>query len=125
MKTTDLALQEVYSLIKASEITTPLYKLNKPSKKSHTEYIVLNALPIGPGTLQKCYVNVNYHVKDLSSGMPDMATLEAGTAALMAELEIANVAGILIDFEQQEYFREDSLGEHYSNIRLSVKIINT
>lgn len=125
MKTTDYALQKVYSLIKASEFQKPTYKLTKPSKKSHAEYIVLNALPIGPGVLQKCYVNVNYHVKDLSSGMPDLAKLEAGTTTLMTFLEEVTETAILIDFESQEYFREEALGEHYSNIRLSVKILNT
>lgn len=124
MKTTDFAINKVFSLIKASSFGKPVYKLTKPSKTSVTEYVALNALPIGPGTLQKCYVNVNYHVKDLSSGMPDFAKLEAGTATLMTFLESVTESGILIDFEQQEYFREDALGEHYSNIRLSVKIIN-
>lgn len=124
MKTSDFAINEVYSLLVA-EVETPVYKLTKPSKKKDDEYIVLNSLPINAGVLQKCYVNVNYHVKDLSAGISDTATLESGTATLMGILEDVPAKGIIIDFESQEYFREESLGEHYSNIRLSVKIINT
>ena len=125
MKTTDFAINEVYRLISASTIETPVYKLTKPSKKKESQYIVLNALPISDGVLQKCRVNVNYHVKDLASGIPDMATLETGTASLMGLLQDVPAKGIIIDFESQEYFRESQLEEHYSNIRLSVKIINT
>lgn len=125
MKATDFAINEVYRLISGSAIATPVYKLTKPSKKKDTEYIVLNALPISSGILQKCYVNVNYHVKDFSPGMADMVTLQDGTKALMDLLENVPAKGIIIDFESQEYFKETQLEEHYSNIRLSVKIINT
>ncbi|WP_372932440.1 hypothetical protein [Mariniphaga sediminis] len=128
MKTTDFAIQRVYSILNESVdvwlLDLPIYKLTKPSKKKDTEYIVLNSLPIGPGVLQKCRVNVNYHVKDLSPGIPDLEKLEANTASLMALLEDVPAKGIIINFESQEYFREDGLGEHYSNIRLSVKIVN-
>jgi len=124
MKTTDFAIQRVFSLIKDSEITLPVYKLTKPDKKSHLQYIVINALPISEGVLQRCYVNVNLHVRNLTSGMPDLKKLEEGTAVLMALLEDVPATGIIINFEQQAYLREDSLNEHYSNIRLSVKIVN-
>lgn len=124
MKTTDFAIQRVFSLIKDSEITLPVYKLTKPDKKSHLQYIVINALPISEGVLQRCYVNVNLHVRNLTSGMPDLKKLEEGTAALMDLLEYVPVTGIIINFESQVYLREDALNEHYSNIRLSVKIVN-
>lgn len=126
MKTTDFAINEVYSILtEAAGFETTVYKLTKPSKKKESQYIVLNALPITSGVLQKCRVNVNYHVKDLTSGIPDMATLETGTATLMGLLQDVPAKGIIIDFESQEYFCESQLEEHYSNIRLSVKIINT
>lgn len=124
MKTTDFAIHRVFSLIKESELTHPVYKLTKPDKKNHLQYIVINALPISEGVLQRCYVNVNYHVRNLTSGMPDLKKLEEGTAALMALLEYVPVTGIIINFESQVYLREDALNEHYSNIRLSVKIVN-
>lgn len=125
MKTTDAAINEVYRLISVSSVETPVYKMTKPSRKVDTEYIVLNALSITSGVLQKCYVNVNLHVKDLSPGMADMVKLQDGTSALMTLLQDVPAKGIIIDFEMQEYHRESQLEEHYSNIRLSVKIINT
>jgi len=125
MKTTDFAIHKVYSIIKSSEMEQEVFKLTKQTKKNLSEYIVINALPISDGVLQKCRVNVNYHVKDLLSGVPDMKKLEDGTANLMTLLEDVPATGIIIDFESQEYHSENELGEHYSNIRLSVKIINT
>lgn len=125
MKTTDFAINEVYRLISGSAITTPVYKLTKPTKKKDSGYIVLNALPITPGVMQKCYVNVNYHVKDLSPGMADTSALQTGTIALMSLLENVPAKGIIIEFESQQYYSESQLEEHYSNIKLSVKIINT
>lgn len=123
MKTTDTAISSVYTLL--SGMNKPLYKLEKPAKNVHTEYIVVNSLPINSGVLQKCYVNVNYHVKDLSPGIPNMTLLESATASLMVILTSNSSSGILIDFESQEYIKEESLNEHYSNIKVSVKIINT
>lgn len=124
MKTTDFAINRVFSLIKASAITSPVYKLSKPTDTVNSEYIVLNALPISEGVLQKCRVNVNYHVKDLKPGIPDLGKLETGTAQLMTTLQEVPEKGIIIDFESQEYHCEPQLNEHFSNIRLSVKIIN-
>ena len=124
MKTTDAAINRVFSLIKASAIKLPVYKLTKPTDVSASEYIVINALPISAGVMQKCTVNVNYHVKNLKSGMPDLSKLETVTASLMSLLQEDSGQRILIDFESQEYFREDEIGGHYSNIRLKVKIVN-
>lgn len=124
MKTTDYAINRVFSIIKASAITLPVYKLIKPTDLVHSEYIVINALPINEGVLQKCRVNVNYHVKDLKNGMPDLAKLETLTATLMGLLQDVTSNRDIINFESQEYFREDQLGEHYSNIRLSLKVVN-
>lgn len=124
MKTTDFAIDKVYQVIRASALTQPVYPLTKPSTKSDTEYIVINALPIGEGVLQKCIVNVNLHVKDLSSGMADLKKLTTVTASLMTLLENIAERGIIVNFESQEYFKEEELGYHYSNIRLKVKIVN-
>lgn len=123
MKTTDFAINKIYSLLSGAVIV-PVHKLTKPTKEADPEYIVVNALPISEGVLQKCHVNVNYHVKDKAPGIPDVEKLESGTATLMNILQTVSETGILIDFESQEYHRESPLNEHYSNIRLSVKIIN-
>jgi len=123
MKTTDVAIDKVYLLLKGK--IDNVYKLRKPTKSSHTNYVVINSLPISSGVLQKCYVNVNYHVKDLISGLADMKTLRTGTDLLMTNLQLYQEKGMIIEFENQQYFSESQLDEHYSNIRLSVKIINT
>lgn len=125
MKTTDTAINQVHAILTGSGgVSVPVYKLSKPTGKKESEYIVLNALPITHGVLQKCRVNVNYHCADLKPGIPDMEKLEDMTSDLMALLTIVSTTAILIDFESQEYHRESQLNEHYSNIRLIVKIIN-
>ncbi len=124
MKTTDTAINRVFSLIKTSTITLPVYKLTKPSEIAAAEYIVINALPISTGVMQKCIVNVNYHVKNLKPGMPNLSKLETVTASLMTLLQENSAQRILIDFDSQEYFNEEDKEEHYSNIRLKVKIVN-
>ena len=79
--------------------------------------------------MQKCYVNVNYHVKDIDGGagvgfIPDSTKLEAGSALVLAALKQVTAASFLIDFESQETIREEGLTEHYSNLRFSFKNIN-
>ena len=123
MKTSDYAINQIYSIL--SDATgIAIFKLTKPGKRNDNEFIVINSLPIGAGVLQKCWVNVNYHVADLQPGTPDLTKLEAGTQQFMTVLEDVSETGMHIDFESQEYFREPELNKHYSNIRLSVKLIN-
>jgi hypothetical protein len=125
MKTTDTAINRIYSLLTgAGGLTCPVYKLNKPTANKDTEYVVINSLPVNSAVMQYCHVNVNYHVADLKPGMADTETLEDGTASVQALLHQKDTTGILIDFESQEYIREQSLKEHYSNIRYFVKLLN-
>lgn len=125
MKTTDFAINQVYSILTGTGgVEIPVYKLLKPTKEAESEYIVINSLPIGYGVMQMVVVNVNYHVDDLAPGIPDMATLETGTETLMGLLATVHETGILIDFENQEYIPEPGIDETYSNIRLKVKIVN-
>lgn len=126
-QTTDFVIDIVYSLL--GSITKPKYRKTKPTKSTAPEYVVINALPINSQTLQKCYVNVNYHVKDIDGGLstgliPDEAKLKAGSALVMAALTSVSTTSYFIDFESQETIREDGLGEHYSNMRFSFKNIN-
>lgn len=123
MKTTDLAINKVFSKVKPAFLI-PVYKYEKPTSKTDTEYIVINSLPINSDVMQKCRVNVNYHVKDKTPGILNEEKLVSATAAIMAVIEVAE-KGWIIEFESQEYHGEPQLNEHYSNIRLSVKIINT
>jgi hypothetical protein len=126
-QTTDYIIGIVYTLL--GSITKPKYLKTKPSKSTATEYVVINSLPINANVMQKCYVNVNYHVKDKDQGagvgfVPDTAKLETGSALILAALKQVSTTSYLIDFESQETIREESLGEHYSNLRFSFKNIN-
>lgn len=126
-KTSDFAVGLVLGLL--SSINKPKYRNTKPSASTATEYIVINSLPINANVMQKCYVNVNYHVKDLNGGVgignvPDITKLEAGSTSVLSVLKKVTTSNYLIDFESQETIREEQLGEHYSNLRFSFKNIN-
>lgn len=131
-KTTDYVIGIVRSLL--GSISVPKYLQTKPTPKAGdapvAEYIVINALPITSNVMQKCYVNVNYHVKDIAPGIKDVTKIEAGSALVLTALKEASAAAsgasdaYMIDFESQETIREESLGEHYSNLRFSFKNIN-
>lgn len=123
---TDAVIAIVRGLL--STITVPKYLQTKPTPRTGdapvTEYVVINALPINADVMQRCYINVNYHVRDLASGVKDTTKITAGTAAIMAILKEVTESNYLIDFESQETIREEKLGEHYSNMRFSFKYIN-
>jgi len=126
-KTTDYIIGIVYSLL--GSITKPKYLKTKPTKAVAAEYVVINSLPVNANVMQKCYVNVNYHVKDTDGGpgvglIPDTTKLEVGSALVLAALKEVTTTAYLIDFEGQETIREEQLGEHYSNLRFSFKNIN-
>jgi hypothetical protein len=126
-QTTDYVIGIVYLLL--GSITKPKYLKTKPTSANDTEYIVINSLPINADVMQKCYVNVNYHVKDKDQGpnvgfVEDTAKLEAGSQAVMALLQKVTTTAYLIDLESQDTIREEGLGEHYSNLRFSFKNIN-
>lgn len=123
MKTTDIAINKVYSILKTGNVK-PLFKWLKPTNKKAPEYTVINALPVGDGVIQKCRVNVNFHAKDLNAGIPDIETLETATATIMGLVQEVAQRDIVIEFESQQYIKEPQLEEHYSNIRLSVKMLN-
>jgi hypothetical protein len=124
MKTTDYAIDHVYRLLTGADgVDVPVWKHTKPATDKSNEYIVLNALPINAAVVQFVRVNVNYYAKD-TNGTIDTETLQDATADLMGRLTQVNGAGIYIDFESQQYVREASIGYHFTNIRLFIKIIN-
>ena len=125
MKMTDVAINRVYGLLTAAGgLTIPVYKLTKPSSEKPAAYVVINSLPVTSAIMQRCHVNVNVHVTDPMPGMPDTDTLADLTSDAVALLHRVDASGILIDFESQEYIRDERLNEHYSNIRLFVKLVN-
>ena len=123
-KTTDYVINIVLLLL--ASISKPKYLNTSPANLGTNvkEYIVINSLPINTGVMQKCYVNVNYHVKDVEAGKPDITKIEAGSVAVLDILEKVTATTYLIDFESQETIRESERGEHYSNLRFSFKYIN-
>jgi hypothetical protein len=127
MKTADTAVNYIYGILTAADgIQIPVYLYTKPTTITPDEFIVLNALPISEGIMQRVIVNVNYHCKDIdpANGLPDIETLECRNETLMSVLEKIEVRGYHVHFESQEYHREPELGMHYSNIRLNVKLFN-
>lgn len=101
------------------------YLLSKKTRATDAQYIVINSLPINADVMQRCIVNVNYHVKDIDLGVPDITKLESGSISILNILKKVTNTGFLIDFESQETFPEPSLGEHFSNLRFNVKQINS
>lgn len=125
MKTQDTAINYIYAVLTdATGVTCPVYRYTKPTRLTPDEFVVLNALPISEGVMQQLFVNVNYYVKDLSDGIPDIETLECRTATLMSLLTEIHVKSYHIDFETQEYHRQSNINYHFSNVRLNVKLIN-
>jgi hypothetical protein len=125
MKTQNHAINYIFSILTDwNGIGVPVYKYTKPTTLTPDEFIVINALPISAGILQKVIVNVNYYVKDLGSGLPDIDKLECKTSGLMTLTQEISAVGYMVDFETQEYHRESQINYHYSNIRLSIKLIN-
>lgn len=124
--TTDYVIGVVYGLL--ASLTVKKYRIEKPPLKPgqipETEYIVINSLPIPADVMQKVFVNVNYHVADLSNGSPDTEKLMAGSIKVLNLLQKVTGDNYMIDFEHQETHREQSLGESFSNLRFSYKHIN-
>lgn len=120
--TSDFAVGLVFGLL--GSINKPKYRKSKPSGSKASEYVVINALPINAEVMQKCIINVNYHLKDIEPGVPDLAKIEAGSVSILAILTKVTTSAYLIDYEGQETIREEQLGEHYSNLRFSFKYIN-
>jgi hypothetical protein len=126
-KTPEYVVGIVYGLL--SSISKPKYRFTKPTSKNDSEYIVINAFGGTADVMQKFFVNVNYHVKDLKdksgpSGIPDVVKLEAGSQAVLSVLKKVTTTGYLIDFEEPKIIREEALEEHFSNLRFSFKLIN-
>ena len=122
MKTIDYVVGLVHGLL--GSLSVKKYAYEKPTSAKDTEYVVINSLPITSDIMQKCIVNVNYHVKDKAPGIPDKDKLNAGATAVLAILEKVSTTTYLIDSETQEQIKEPNLDEHYINLRFSFKTVN-
>ncbi len=126
-KTTNDIVTTVFTLL--SSISTAKYKNSKPTLAQPDEYIVINTLGVNADVMQKCRVNVNCHVKDINQGqgvgfVPNDTRLKALTESVLSILKKVSTTTYLIDFEGQETIRENSINEHYSNLKFSFKQIN-
>lgn len=119
-KTIDYVVKEVIKLL--ASVNVPKYPHSRPATVPD-EYFVVNAFTTGSGAMQAFVLNVNYHVKNLSGGVPDNAKLDSRTQAVLDILENYGTLTLLIDFDTQETTPEND--EHISNIRFSLKTINT
>lgn len=131
MKTTATAINKVYSILSdvATGLSVPVFKRIKPVDTDDVEYVVVKALPINAGVMQRCIVNVNYHVADYAGGIPDIDKLETGEVSVINLLDetvdqVSDEIDIMIDFSTQEMMNNEELKEHYSNMRFLVRIIN-
>lgn len=120
MKLSSDVVDQVYILL--NSLSTKRYKDCKPTAATDSEYIVINALPMPSGRIQISHFNVNCHVKDLGAGIPNRVRLDSIANSVLMILEQVSIPSFLIDIEKQELFREDSLGEHYMNLRFSIVI---
>lgn len=132
MKTQDTVINYVYNLLSDSDgVQVPVYKYTKPTNITPDEFVVINALPISAGVMQRVIVNVNYYCKDIdpANGLPDIEKLECRSLTMMTMLQevtaVESGTGYHIDFESQEYYRESEINMHYSNFRLNVKLFNS
>lgn len=120
--TSNQVIDIVMSLL--TSITVPKYPKTKPDSLQPTEYIVVNTLGIDADVMQFCHVNVNYHVKDITPGMPDNAKIKAGEALVMSILKKVTSNSYMIDFEGQYDEDEPDQKEHYSNLKFKFIQIN-
>lgn len=123
MKLTSFAVREIALLL--SSIDVKKYMECKKTSDNPEEYIVINALRIPGSRVQRCYVNVNCHAKDKYEGVPYYSKLDSMGYAVLGILQKKTTSNLLVDFESQETIREKDLGEHYMNLRFSVRIRNT
>jgi len=129
MMTVDDAVRAICANIVASGsaylLDVPVYRYARLSDATGS-YIVVNALPIGTGLLQKCVANVNIYCADIFPGSPDAVKLADMTNAVIGALDDSqNMEGdVLIYFQQQNLMRDEELKSHYSNIRFDIRLIN-
>lgn len=123
------AITEICKILDAGNTGVKIFKNNRKSNFSGSEYIVVNQLvfPQEPG-LQEGYANVNIHVKDISSDEPDSARIDAisnQVIPLFKESEDAECNRYTVrsgaEFSlYDESFSDDEDGTHYQNFKIKV-----
>lgn len=122
------AIDSIYTLLKTSQlknaITGGLYKVQRPDD-SKKEDIVINALPVTPGDINLCTVNVNVYVNDLQVSIggkpqqqPDFQRLKQ--LADLGKMSLLEYSSQVFKFEIANIglIREESVNQHFLNFRL-------
>jgi hypothetical protein len=119
----DIIYKELYAAISGA-ITGKVYKNSRPVN-SNKEDVVVGSLPINAEQIQRAVVNVNIHVPNLQVSIGGQQDSQADTARLSQLTTM--VIGVLkdkvyndywFDIQQQNLFKDETTGDHYSNIRI-------
>ncbi|WP_343302849.1 hypothetical protein AAHN97_14990 [Chitinophaga niabensis] len=137
MRTSFTAVDIVWTRLKTSPLSAAIsggiYKHGRPLN-SGKEDCVVNSLPISGAQLQEGVLNVNIHVPNIvivSEGnqdatQPNSPRLDELTRIAIDRLTDAweESGDVNFTIEQQVLIQEDSINEHYSNIRLTFFSVN-
>lgn len=123
------AITMICRILAAGNLGVKIFKNNRETNYSDTEYIVVNQLifPQESG-LQEGYANVNIHVKDTGTDEPDSIRIDA-ISSLVVPLfkEATDAEGYKFTKRSgaefslyDDSFSDDEDGTHYQNFKIKV-----
>ena len=124
MISTITAAQKVYLLLDSIDMKKYLFKRDTKDTSNDEQFIIINVLPMNADVMQRCYVNVNYHCKNIVSGVPDAELMAIAFTTINNLLDAYSDSTCMIDLDRHEIFVEDSLNYSFYNLRYSFKFIN-
>jgi hypothetical protein len=105
-------------------VTGGIFKLQRPDNSTE-EDIVISALPVSDGTPDRCTVNVNIYVPDMSVTIngrvqyqPDYTRLKTISEAVISLLDEIYRGYFSFYISSQAIYKEASINQHFSNIRI-------
>lgn len=127
-------IQTLYNHVTASPlkgaISGDVYKGSRPLN-SESEDVTINSLPITADQLQKCIVNVNVFVPDLTVNTgagetrePDFARLEVLEGIALSSLKEYQSLTHSFYVQQSTLFKDNESNSHYINIRVEFYAAN-
>lgn len=124
MISTITAAQKVYLLLDSIDMKKYLFKRDTKDTSNDEQFIIINVLPMNADVMQRCYVNVNYHCKNIVSGVPDAELMATAFTTINNLLDGYSDDDCMIDLDRHEIFVEDSINYSFYNLRYSFKYIN-
>ena len=100
----------------------PVYKHEKPSGITGLFYVV-NCLPVLPDHVDQAFCNVNVHVKDLDTAIPDDTNLKAKSEAVITVLNNYSDAAYDISLMQSHLIPDPETQTHYINLKFLITIL--